>query len=288
MASKGLSSVLVPTDFSPGAQLAVERALHLPLSPNAKVTLLHVLPDDIPGKLRQDALIDAERSLEKALAHVRTVANQRGLSLKLVGDVVEGKAPHQVMKRANTVEAQVICIGRHGKRGVIDLFVGSTATKVMRQTDRPVLLVQRTATAPYERPLLAIDPAHRALSVVRQALKVLGRTTVRINVLTATPIPYEDFISITDAARVEMRAKFEKDGAKALSALLKKFPGYAFSPVAKSGEARSLVVEEAKRHEADLTVVGTHGRTALNRFLMGSVAEWVLSHSTNDVLVVRP
>ena len=48
MASRNvLLSVVVPTDFSEGSQQALERALNLPLGPKSKVTLLHVLPDDI-------------------------------------------------------------------------------------------------------------------------------------------------------------------------------------------------------------------------------------------------
>jgi len=235
------------------------------------------------------AIADAEHGLERHLAHARSIAVERGLSPRqFVGDVVEGNAAHEVMKRANTVEADVICIGRHGRRGVIDLFVGSTATRVLRQTEHPVLLVQLPATGPYRHPLFAIDPEHKAVSVVKQGLRLVDPSTKLINVFHATPIPYEDFISITADQRVSLRAKFEKDGEKTLKAMMKKLPGFKFRPVVRSGDARSLVLEQAERLGADLTVLGTHGRSGINRFLMGSVAEWVLSHSTNDVLIVRP
>ncbi|MDP1920089.1 MAG: universal stress protein [Myxococcales bacterium] len=289
MAAKGLSSILIPTDFSAGAELAFDRALHLPLAPNAKITLIHVLPADIPGKLRKAAIDDAEHGLERHLAHARSLAVERGLSPRqFVGDVIEGSAVQQVMKRANTIDADVICIGRHGRRGVIDLFVGSTATRVLRQTEHPLLLVQLPATGPYQHPLFAVDPAHKATSVVKQGLRLVDPETRRINVFHATPIPYEDFISISADERVSLRKKFEQDGEKMLKAMLKKLPGFGFHPVVRSGDARSLVLEQAQSLGADLTVLGTHGRSRLNRFLTGSVAEWVLSHATNDVLIVRP
>ncbi|MBL8919994.1 MAG: universal stress protein [Myxococcaceae bacterium] len=288
MASKGLQSILVPTDFSAGAERAFERALRLPLAPKAKITILHVMPADIPGTLRKEAVRDAERSIEKHLAHARTLAVERGLAPgQFIGDVVEGNAAREVMKRANTVEADVICIGRHGRRGVIDLFIGSTATRVVRQTEHPVLLVQLPATGPYTRPLFAVDPEHKALSVVKQGLSLLEEGTP-VSVFNATPIPYEDFISITPDHLVSLRKKFEKEGEKSLRALLKKAPDVAFTPIVRSGDARTLVLEQAQALNADLSVLGTHGRSALNRFLMGSVAEWVLTHSTNDVLIVRP
>ncbi len=288
MATKGSSSILVPTDFSAGAQAALERALLLPLAAKAKLTLLHVLPPDIPGRLRKEAIADAERSLEKQLAQARTEVMSRQLEVQFVGDVVEGDAPYQVMKRANTIEADAICIGRHGRRGVIDLFVGSTATRVLRQTDHPLLLVRESPKGPYERPFIAIDPTHKALGVVKAGLSLLSPSTTRVSIFTATPIPYEDFVSLGTSERIELRRKFEKDGEKALAAMLKKLPGFAFHPIVRSGDARSLVVEESLSQGADLTVLGTHGRTALNRLLVGSVAEWVLAHARNDVLIVRP
>jgi nucleotide-binding universal stress UspA family protein len=287
--AKLLSSVLVPTDFSPGAQVALERALHLPLAPKAKVSLLHVMPEGIPGRLRTEAIADAERSLEKHLAQVRTLAVERNLGpAQFVGDVVEGSSAHHIMKRANTVEADVICIGRHGRRGVVDLFLGSTVTKVVRQTEHPVLLARRKATGPYERPLFALDPTHAALTVAREGLRVLDPKTKRVTVFHASPIPYEDFVSVSADQRIALRKKFEKDGEKALKAMLKKLPGLEFHAVVKSGDARTLVVDEAQALDADLTVLGTHGRGAVARFLIGSVAEWVLANATNDVLVVRP
>jgi nucleotide-binding universal stress UspA family protein len=287
--AKLLTSVLVPTDFSAGAQLALERALHLPLAPRAKVTLLHVLPEGIPGRLRTEAIIDAERSIEKHLAQVRTLAVERGIGpAQFVGDVVEGSAAHHVMKRANTIEADLICIGRHGRRGVVDLVLGSTVTKVLRQTEHPVLLVQRPAKGPYRKPLFALDPTHAALTVAKVGLRLIDPAEKRVTVFHASPIPYEDFISVSAEQRIALRKKFEKDGEKALKALLKKLPGVSFEAVVKSGDARTLVLEQADALDADLTVAGTHGRGAVARFLVGSVAEWVLSHARNDVLVVRP
>jgi nucleotide-binding universal stress UspA family protein len=287
--AKLLTSVLVPTDFSAGAQVALERALHLPLAPKAKVTLLHVLPEGIPGRLRTEAITDAERSIEKHLAQVRTLAVERGIGpAQFVGDVVEGSAAHHVMKRANAIEADLICIGRHGRRGVVDLVVGSTATKVLRQTEHPVLLVQRPAKGPYRKPLFALDPAHAALTVAKVGLRLIDPAEKRVTVFHASPIPYEDFVSVSAEQRITLRRRFEKDGEKALTALLKKLPGVEFEAVVKSGDARTLVLEQAAALDADLTVLGTHGRGAIARFLIGSVAEWVLSHARNDVLVVRP
>ncbi len=122
------------------------------------MTLLHVVPDDIPGTLRKDAIEEAERSLEKSLAKVHQLAMDRGLSPRqFVADVVEGSSAEQIVKRAHTVEADVICMGRHGRTSFLELRLGSTSRKVVKLGDVPVLLVRSPATRSYQSALIAVD-----------------------------------------------------------------------------------------------------------------------------------
>ena len=53
------------------------------------------------------------------------------------------------------------------------------------------------------------------------------------------------------------------------------------------GVAHSVIVEAAAKSKADLIVMGSEGRTGVNRFLVGSVAEKVVRHAPCPVLVVR-
>jgi nucleotide-binding universal stress UspA family protein len=53
------------------------------------------------------------------------------------------------------------------------------------------------------------------------------------------------------------------------------------------GDPREVLIEEAKKERADLIVVGSHGRTGLEKLVMGSVASHVVTHAPCSVLVVR-
>lgn len=53
------------------------------------------------------------------------------------------------------------------------------------------------------------------------------------------------------------------------------------------GDAAKAICEEAKRANADLIIMGTHGRTGLGRLLMGSVAEYVVRKSPCPVMTLR-
>ncbi|MBL9038650.1 MAG: universal stress protein [Archangium sp.] len=284
MRSPALRSILVPTDFSEGAQAALERALQLPVGPSTKVTLLHVLPEGIPGTLRDDAIHEAERSLDKALARI---ARTKETPRSLVGAVVEGDPTQHILKRSRTVEADLIVMGRHGRRVFADVFVGSTAQKVMRHGEVPVLLVQTAPKAPYARPLLSLDTEKTTTTVVKRALTLLGPRVKRADVVHVARVPFEDFVVVSDHARDAFRAGFVKTSTARLAKLLKPLSAVRFNLNVLSGDARTLILSEATERRADVLVVGTHARTGLKRVLVGSVAEWLLQRAPCDVLVVR-
>lgn len=60
-----------------------------------------------------------------------------------------------------------------------------------------------------------------------------------------------------------------------------------WTPEVASGPAAQTIIDAALRHEADLIVVATHGRTGVLHLLMGSVAERVVRTAACPVLTVR-
>ena len=63
--------------------------------------------------------------------------------------------------------------------------------------------------------------------------------------------------------------------------------GIATKLIEARGDPAKLLVTEAKTANADLIIVGTHGRGSLGRSLLGSVGTSVVHHAPCDVLVVR-
>jgi nucleotide-binding universal stress UspA family protein len=55
----------------------------------------------------------------------------------------------------------------------------------------------------------------------------------------------------------------------------------------QQGEPKSLIIDAAEEWHADLIVLGSHGRTALDRFLLGSVSEAIARHARCSVEIVR-
>ena len=63
--------------------------------------------------------------------------------------------------------------------------------------------------------------------------------------------------------------------------------GFRVTTSVATGDARSIILENATEWHADMIVLGSHGRTGLERFFLGSVSEAVARHAPCSVLIVR-
>jgi nucleotide-binding universal stress UspA family protein len=88
-----------------------------------------------------------------------------------------------------------------------------------------------------------------------------------------------------ERARKEMETHAEQLTARIAEAL--RASKFTVETAVRHGDARSVIVDEAKEWDADLIVVGSHGYTGLKRLLLGSVAQSVVSHAPCSVEVVR-
>ncbi len=82
----------------------------------------------------------------------------------------------------------------------------------------------------------------------------------------------------------------QKREAKALAERTGKMlgeAGFKVSTVVETGDAKTVILDQAAAWDADLIVVGSHGRKGLGRFLLGSVSEAVMRHAPCSVEIVR-
>jgi nucleotide-binding universal stress UspA family protein len=282
--------LLVPTDFSRGAELALGRALTLPLAAGARIQLLHVLPPSLPAKLRANALSAAKRALERVASRVRKSSPGRHVTPS--AHVLTGAPFVEIIRWSRNHGSELIVIGRHGQRPVRDMFIGSTAQRVIRKGDVPVLAVRGRSTGAYRRPLITTDLEDASHRTFELALRVLGPTPPRVDVVHAFAVPFAGFIKSSLSAREQLRYRqqFKEQAKRELAALLGTYAGVGveWRTVIRAGDARSVALAEMARRHSDLIALGTHGRSGVAHALVGSVAEWLIEAAPCDVLVARP
>lgn len=141
--------ILVPTDFSEDAELAIDTARRLlsPLAQQARLILLHAfnLPIEytaygpIPTSINylQDTGLDAERRLQEMTDRLTA----EGLSVDWVAR--EGDPSVVIVEEAEHRGADLIAMGTHGHSGLRHLLLGSTAERVVQHAKCPVMTVRR-------------------------------------------------------------------------------------------------------------------------------------------------
>jgi len=291
VARKLLKNVLVPTDFSKGAERALGRALLLPLARGARLHVIHVLPGDLPVKVRSKAEAKAKRALDQVLSRARA-GMTTGREVNLTSEILAGEAFVEIIRCSRTMGAEMIVLGRHGHRPIRDMFIGTTAERVTRHGDVPVLVVNRKPAQPYRRPLIATDLEDASRRTFELALRVLGPRVRNINVVHAFDVPFEGLVTRTFPAREksDYRKVFQEKAVADVSAFLATYKDVdvRWKTAVRAGDARSVTLSEAVRRHTDLIAIGTHGRSGVAHALLGSVAEWVITAASGDVLVARP
>jgi nucleotide-binding universal stress UspA family protein len=146
-----IKRILVPTDFSPASELALDYAIDLAGRIGAGVHLMHVLeeqsftasyPDgffaELPG-VRAQMLEDAHRQLADSIAR----CGRAGIAT--TSQVAFGSPARAIAEQALRRGTDLIIMGTHGRSGFAHLLLGSVAERVVRTAPCPVLTVRDTA-----------------------------------------------------------------------------------------------------------------------------------------------
>ena len=283
-----LGTVLIATDFSACAALARERAAGLPLRLGASIELLHVLPDESDTSAAERMKADAKRLLEVERQSVtRTLEAHGNRDRDALCSVAHGKPFVEIVRNARHGRAELIVVGRHGKRTFPDMLIGSTAERVVRKGDVSVLVVSRAPRWAYRRPLVAVDMSDSSRLALELALRICDPAVEKIDVVHVTPLPSPLGVAEGDDAE-RFRVEEEQRARTEVSEFLGRIEAdVRWNVVVKTGDPRQVILDEAVRCKSDLIALGTTGRTGLAHLLVGSVAEGVLRAASCDVLVAR-
>lgn len=136
----------------------------------------------------------------------------------------------------------------------------------------------------YKKIVFATDfsPASEAAFKYATALARDSGATLAIVHVEELPMPYaggEMYIAQPEYPNPEVK--------KMLEAIVPADPNVKFTHRLELGTAADDIVRMAQEEQADLLVIGTHGRTGLKRVLMGSVAESVMRQATCPVLTLK-
>jgi len=316
------TKILVPLDGSERAERAVAVAGRIARTSTASILLLRVveIPVVYPSHFAEPPLSDEQAAMDMAENYLKQIAQSATLAgIEVETSVVFGSPAVRLLEAAETYRVDLIVMCSHGYTGLKRWMLGSVADKTVRHTSVPTLILREQGPAPLTpitvnpvplRALATVDGSELAEEVLAPTVQLLlalaPDTPKELHLLRVVDLPAIAGVGKSQAhvtaGIIEEAKKEAVDYMTALIARLQQeIPQSTAitmsSTVAVDTDVAAAIIKEAEEGEKsgedgsrsyDLIAMATHGRSAVPRWMLGSITERVLHHTNLPLFVVRP
>lgn len=274
-----IKKILVPTDFSETADLALEHACFMAKLFQADVYLVHIMSPyayatPLPDFVVDNTLIEELKKRVQGTLDEKAREIYRAYGVKVntildVGNLVSG-----VVNLIKEIGVDIIVIGSHGASGFKELFIGSNAYRIVATSPVPVLTIQTHAKrVGFGRLFLPIDSSAFTREKVGPAVSLAEKYGAGIILYGELTKEHEEELKQMEL-RVKQAEAFIKEHGIPVKSLIEKVDNIAKSTYHK-----------AKEMNADLIVVMTDQEPSNDLFL-GPYTQQIIHRSKIPVLTI--
>ncbi len=277
--------ILVAFDGSGSSKNALLQAFRLANDEECWITVATIVPA-YEGDLDLTGVGDIHNALQRSgketLSNAEAIAKREGALIKTA--LEEGESSERLTALADNENYGLIVMGRRGMSHLERAFVGSVTARVIGRSKRDVLVVPENAGLGWKNILLATDGSKYSEIAADRAIGFAKSYGGEIKVVSVVDIP----------------AEFYAEAPKAVEDLTRKAKGFVADVKKKAeasniktstfigeGDAYKVITNLAKKENADVIFMGSHGRTGLKKILMGSVTEKVIGYAPCPVLIAK-
>jgi nucleotide-binding universal stress UspA family protein len=279
--------VLFPTDFSEAAARAFPQAAFLADWHDAE---LHIVNVTEGGEAPEHTLPVGPERLGEWLGESRTGAAPDWDALPVVQKQVSGEPAERLLAYVDDRDIDLVVMGTHGRRGVRRMLLGSVTEEVIRGAECPVLTVRtdapeapRTAVRRILVPVDFSEAAEMAVQHAKEIAQTYGAEIHLLHVIEEVMYPSAYGVEMPPLSSEEVVGRLERS----LGNMAREDIGYEHVQISVTvGYAPLSILDYVEENEVDLLVIATHGRTGLDRVLVGSTAEALVRRSAVPVLTV--
>ena len=278
-----MKTIVAATDLGARSDRAVLRAAYLARQSGARLCILHVIDDDLPGAILQSRSEEAERVLAQMVAD-NALLTEVAPDIKVETGHIDRLLP-EVLRE---VGADLLVVGGHRSRGLGDFLGKPTLSRLLRGITVPVIMALARPEHAYAKVSVGWDFSPAGAAAARLAQTVAPDAQITLvhawqEVATGAPYAFETGGSIPP----EALARVQSDVARAAADLSQDGRTVSAAKV-DIGSAGHILRRRAEAGDADLIAMGQHARTGLARLLLGATAEDVALNAPCDVLIAPP
>jgi len=283
-----MQKIMLATDFSERSDRALRRAILLARQFGADLAIIHVVDDDQPRQIVKIEHDEAEELLRQTADTLRKVDGVASETRVVLASPFAG-----IITAVNDAKPDLLVIGPHRRQMLKDVFIGTTAERTIRLIDCPVLMVNAPPTGPYQHVIQTTDLSNLSGEALERFLALgIGQdarqTLLYVFDAPALRLAMSHMLSTDD--QKDYITSAEKDASRNLTKFLAAASLGSVTPMVRYNRstAHHEIQKAAEAERADLVVLSTHGRTGLEKMLIGSVTEHVLRTSSVDILAIPP
>lgn len=279
-----MGRIVVGVDGSQNARAALRYAVRLSRALGHQLRVIRAWRYPSEAAIRPLVLRDPEKMDDAVLQELEALIAEEVPAGEDVEAVVIRGSPVEALLRA-CHDAPLLVVGSRGLGGFRGLLLGSVSQQLIEHAPCPIVVVPGSDAAPgpgIGRILVGIDGSEHSSVAMTFAADLAGRCDARLFVAYA-PGPAILLASITAEEIITPEVLTEM--VEGWTASLRD-DAVPHEVLVLQGDARTALIDASEQHDVDLIVVGSHGRGAVGRALLGSVAASVVQHAERPVIIV--
>jgi len=275
-----MERILVPIDFSPESNHAMDLAYQIARKSDAKLILLHViehptnqsfsaLGDGLPADMENNLyILQLLKKVKEDLTEITT--NSQYSDINIGYDIKIGNPYRSIAQSIADENVDTVIMGSKGSSGLDEVLIGSNAEKVVRHAHCPVITVKQKINITDIGEIVFASEFTETSEVIVAQLKKLQKV----------------FVGKLHLVKINTPNNFQrdKDSKSVINQFVEKYnlencTVNVFSDLTEEDG----IIGFADDINADMIAMTTHGRTGFMHILSGSIAEDVVNHSKRPV-----
>jgi nucleotide-binding universal stress UspA family protein len=285
------TKVLVPLDGSRLAEQVLSYAGFLAESTGIPIELLRVDDPDVRTPF-WPPLADKD--------YLQQVAARR-LPSSLRIDCAEqvGKPAEVIVERAKADPGCLIAMATHGLSGIRRWLLGSVASKVAHATTNPLLFIRPVDGEGPAKPIelktvfVPLDGSGLAEKILPHVVALAKKMKLEVHLVRVYGMPVDAYVvgdGVYMQSLAQQREMIQRETANYLEGKIQQLRAEGLAQVISTeieGDPAAEIIDLACKTPNNVIAMSSHGRSGMGRWILGSVAEKVIHHSRDPVLVIR-
>ncbi|HKR03232.1 MAG TPA: universal stress protein [Bacteroidia bacterium] len=279
--SKDQNKILVPIDFSDQSLIALKQSYNLARLTKSEILLIYVLDEDFIKSLEhiftdksyEDPVRDqVQLRLDKLADEVH---NEAGVKVNTT--IRKGKIYEEIVNVAKEIDAKFIIMGTHGNIGLKKKFLGSNASRVIKEASCPVITIKgKKHHYGCKKIVLPLDLSRETKEKVDKAIELAGFFGSTIYIVSVIESDDEFLMNKLTRQMNQVKEIIESNNIP------------VHTEFVKSGDIPEEIINYAEKIDADLVIIMTQQEIYWTEMFIGFAAQEIINKSDIPVLSIRP